>query len=107
MTAPLGQIGIDTVGALDLAADVGGYAIDAFAEILRMDVVALRFSVRAAGTQAINAVERRKTDRQRAKESRAVFTKHLPRVVHDLSGYPAVGSGARSRRKRLRCEFHA
>jgi hypothetical protein len=81
MTAPLGQIGI--VGALDPAADVG-CAIDAFAEVLRVDVVALRFLVRAAGMQAINAIERRKKDRQRAREGRNVFLKHLPRALHEL-----------------------
>ncbi|PAY05395.1 hypothetical protein CK489_28815 [Bradyrhizobium sp. UFLA03-84] len=58
--------------------------VDTFAESLGIDIEALRISVRSAGLQAANAVERRKTDRRRAKDSRQVFKKHLPRGLHEL-----------------------
>ena len=71
-----------TIGALDPGAAIGGYAIDAFASVLRVDVASLRHDVQTAADFAVNALAIRRDDRKAAADGRRFLTTVLPSAEH-------------------------
>ena len=85
------QSGAGTQGELDLREPVGFYEVDRFAEVLKIDPISIRISVGTAASHAINAVERRRADRQRAAEGRHILKDVLPQALHFVELISSIG----------------